>query len=72
MKSRVVLVHRRRQVADMYLKGRPQMEIAGQLAVSQMTVSRDLANTTTGLMRWRWRFASPRVCSRRPTRPGMS
>jgi hypothetical protein len=43
MKSRVVLVHRRRQIADMYLKGRTQMEIAGQLAVSQMTVSRDLA-----------------------------
>jgi hypothetical protein len=53
MKSRVVLVHRRRQVADMYLKGRTQMEIAGQLAVSQMTISRDLA-----IVEAEWREAS--------------
>ncbi len=53
MKSRVVLVHRRRQVADMYLKGRTQVEIAGQLAVSQMTVSRDLA-----IVEAEWREAS--------------
>ena len=53
MRSRVVLVHRRRQIADMYLKGRTQTEIAGQLAVSQMTVSRDLA-----IVEAEWREAS--------------
>src|SRR5258708_16828256 len=53
MKSRVVLVHRRRQAADMYLKGRTQMEIARHLNVTQMTISRDLAKVEA-----EWREAS--------------
>jgi hypothetical protein len=53
MKSRAVLVHRRRQVADLYLKGWTQMDIARHLSVSQMTVSRDLEKVES-----EWRAAS--------------
>jgi hypothetical protein len=53
MRARALLIHRRRQVADMYLKGSTQADIAQQLGVSQMTVSRDLA-----LLEAEWRKAS--------------
>jgi len=41
-RKKVQIEHRRTQVAELYLKGRTQVEIARELGVSQATISSDL------------------------------
>ena len=48
--------HRRRQITERYLKGWTQAAIAGELAVSQATVSSDLT-----VIRREWRDSRIRV-----------